>query len=76
MANIIPIFAPKYSTESFLLAQYKVKDGENIIKITKAKHMLGYEFSIDGEDARQYPLRSNGKIMCYEVPISACKRVK
>ena len=72
---MIEIWEPRYKDNVVLVACYKVTSGENKITFTKAKHLRGMVFSIDGEDIKCYPTTSNGKIKCYEVPMDALKRI-
>ncbi len=64
----IDITEPKYSTKEVLLACYKVKDGENVVRIRKGAHSGKY--TIDGERARGFRRGTNGVIDCYFVPLS------
>ena len=73
--NKIEIWQPKYKTDSVLIATYKVAP-ENTIIFTKAKHLEGKEYSISGADIRQFPVVNNGKISCYDVPMSALTLVR
>ena len=72
--NVIEIWQPKYMTDTCLIAAYKVKE-DNIIKFTKVKHLEGMKFKISGDDIRSCEIVSNGKIDCYNVPMSMLKRV-
>lgn len=75
MKNVIDIWNPKYKTDSVLIATYKVAE-ENTIIFTKAKHLEGKEYNISGDDIRQFPIVTNGKISCYDVPMSALTLTK
>jgi hypothetical protein len=57
----IEIWTPKYSTNSVLIAKYKV-GADNLIVFTKAKHLAGFEYRISGE--------------VYVVPFDSLERVK
>lgn len=72
MANI-EIWQPRYSTNSVLIAQYKVEPC-NYITFTKAKHLQGMTFYIDGDNVRSCPLVTNGRIKCYDVPFDLLQR--
>lgn len=71
----IEIWQPKYKTDSVLIATYKVS-AENIITFTKAKHLEGKEYQISGDKIRSCPVVNNGKIACYDVPMSELTLVK
>lgn len=73
---MIEIWEPKYSTQSVLVAAYKLKPGVNQIIFTKANHLQGAIFEITQDEAVKYPMRSNGKIKCYDIPLDKFKRVK
>ncbi len=66
---MIEIWMPRYKDRTVLIAKYKVAHGANLIKFTKAKHLLGKVFSVKGEDVFKCPVQSNGRISCYVVPM-------
>lgn len=68
---MIEIWQPKYSTNSVLIATYKVTRGKNRIKFTKAKYLQGKVFEVDGKEVMECPVITNGRISCYDVPMSA-----
>lgn len=68
MNTPIEVWAPKYSTDSVLIGTHHVKDGLNTIVFTKANHLKGGVYSIDGKNARTYPKQPNGKGFVYVVP--------
>lgn len=70
---MIEIWKPRYKDSTVLIASYKIVPGENEIIFTKAKHLMGKVFSIQGSDIARYPLCYNGRIECYVVPLSALK---
>lgn len=70
---MIEIWMPRYKDQVCLIATYKVHDGVNEIRFTKAKHLAGKVFEVDGEDVRRCPKDSNGRIDCYAVPMSMLK---
>lgn len=72
--NYIEIWEPKYSTNSVLIATYKVVNGINRVIFTKAKRLADYEYEISGEEIRKCPTQENGNIMVYVVPLSAFKK--
>lgn len=67
-AQDIEIWQPRYHDNVILIAKHKVGT-HNRITFTKAKHLAGQEFYLSGENIRQWPLESNGRIMCYVVPL-------
>ena len=71
---MIEIWQPRYKDNRVLIAAHKVEDGVNEIIFTKAKHLEGVVFTIEGDEIRSCPLESNGKIDCYSVPLSRLKR--
>lgn len=71
---MIEIWAPRYKDDVALIAPFKVKDGDNVIRFTKAKHLAGMEFHIDGDIIRQCPKDDNGKITCFAVPMDLLRR--
>lgn len=72
---MIEIWNPKYSTDEVLIAKYKVSPGINRIKFTKAKALKGMIFEIEGSEIMKYPVKPNGKIPCYFVPMEKLKNV-
>lgn len=70
------IFTPRYHDKkdngswTVLLACYKVQGASPIIIFTfsKAKHLQGVRKAMKRIDVMKYPLGTNGKIPCYEVP--------
>ncbi len=75
MANVIEIWQPRYKDRTVLLATYKVKDGENLIKFTKAPELKGL-YRVDGSRVRACPISNNGKIDCFTVPLSYLEKVE
>ena len=71
--NRIEIWSPKHSTQSVLVDVRKVK-ADNVIYFTKAKHLEGHEYYISGEEAKSCPVRSNGRIMCYDISMNKLER--
>ena len=72
--NYIEIWEPKYSTNSVLIATYKVVNGINRVIFTKAKRLADYEYEILGSDIKKCPTQENGNILVYVVPLSAFKK--
>jgi len=66
---MIEIWSPRYHDRTVLIAKYKVSDGINKIKFTKALSLAGKVFSIKGADIKKHPTESNGRIPCYAVPL-------
>ena len=70
----LEIWQPRYKDQMVLIAKYKVKPEEEYkIVFTKAKHLEGQDFFMNGDIIMQYPLESNGKIDCYAVPMAVIK---
>ncbi len=66
---MINIWKPRYHDRKVLIAKYKVADGINRIRFTKAKHLKDQIFEMSGMVIQSYPVTTNGKIPCYEVPL-------
>ena len=66
--NTIDIWAPKYSTNSVLVASHKILNGNNRVIFTKAKHLEGGVYEMDGEKMRTYPSQPNGKGVVHVIP--------
>lgn len=71
-SHVIEIWEPKYSTNTVLVDTRKVRL-HNIIVFTKAKSLEGKKFYINGQKLSKCPTVSNGKIACYDVPMSYLK---
>lgn len=76
MDNVIEIWAPRYSTNSVLIASHKVKAGPNKVVFTKAKHLEGAVYQMDGGKIRSYPTQPNGKGVVHIVPFKDLECVK
>ena len=63
----ITILAPRWHDRKVLIAGFKVGT-HNVITFTKAPTYPG-QYYLSGETIRKYPLGTNGKIKCYEVPL-------
>ncbi len=73
---MIEIWSPRYSTNSVLVAMYKVLPGENLVRFTKAKHLAGMTYKFDGNAVREKcPIETNGKIACYAIPMDMLERI-
>ncbi len=67
---MIDIWCPRYHDRVVLVACCKVRRGDNAIRFTKAKHLKGHTFNLDGAYMKSCPQESNGVIPCYAVPLS------
>ena len=72
---MIEIFAPRWRDRVALIAKYKVTNGVNKIRFTKAGSYNGI-YSADGDSIRKSPIDSNGRIECYAVPLDTLERVE
>ena len=70
---MIEIWAPKYSTNEALIGSHHVHKGQNEIVFTKAKHLKGKVFVMDGEQIKNYPQQANGRGIVYRVPMGDLK---
>jgi hypothetical protein len=66
--NKIEIWSPRYKDRTVLIAAYKVRDMNEIV-FTKSKHLAGMSFFMRGFDIKKYPKTTNGKLVCYTVPL-------
>ena len=66
---MIEVWSPRYKDDTCLIACYKVSDGINQIRFTKAKHLQGKVFEVDSKTVRACPIQSNGRIDVYAVPM-------
>lgn len=66
LQNIV-VFQPRWHDRKVLIAGFKVGE-HNKITFPKTPSMKG-DFYLSGKTIRKYPKESNGKIMCYVVPI-------
>lgn len=74
---VLQIWEPKYTTDSVLLATYKVnKSGDTYITFTHDTRLSGRLFKVAKEDVLTAPTKSNGKITCYNIPMSKLKEVE
>ena len=65
--NEIRIWEPRYHSRSVLIDPKKVRE-HNIITFTKGTYK-GQKYYIRGQILKQYPLTSNGSILCHDVPM-------
>lgn len=72
--QLIDIWQPRWKDRKVLIASHKVGVHNKII-FSKTKSLPG-EYYISGLDIRQYPGQSNGKIMCYCVPLDALQKLE
>jgi hypothetical protein len=68
--NIIKIWEPKYSTNEVLIGKHHVASGMNEIVFTRAPHLEGKVYLMDGEKIRSFPKQPNGKGFVYCVPMT------
>jgi hypothetical protein len=66
--QLFTIFQPRWKDRSVLLACYKVGTHNKIV-FTKAPSMGTDHYYVSGETVRSCPQQTNGKIMCYCVPV-------
>lgn len=65
--QVLEIRAPRWHDRKVLIAKYKVGTHNKII-FTDAPSLEG-EFYLSGSRAQRCPLVSNGKLICYAVPL-------
>ena len=65
----IEVWKPKYSTREVFVATHKIKSGWNYIEITQDSAYEGKLLKIDGEEARKWPTKENGRGMVYMIPL-------
>ena len=70
----IEVFAPRWHDRKALIAAYKMKTGENLVRFTRAGTYNGL-YTVSGYDVFDCPLETNGKIDCYAVPLSRLRRL-
>lgn len=69
--QMIEIWQPRWKDHKVLIAKHKVGLHNKII-FTRTPSMPG-EYYASGEDIQKYPITDNGKIPCYEFPVSELK---
>lgn len=62
------IWEPRWKDKVVLLAAHKVGT-HNKIKFTKTPSMGTEPYYIDGKTVKKYKKESNGRLMCYAVPL-------
>ena len=72
----IEIWQPRYKDKKVLIAKYRVSSGTNKIVFTRAKHLKGITFKIDGMEIAKHPIESNGSIPCYAVPMDKLEKIE
>lgn len=70
-ANKIEIWQPRWKDRVVLIAKHKVGLHNDIV-FTKAKSLPNHYY-LSGEDIRQSPTDTNGKLVCYAVPMDKLK---
>lgn len=65
--NLIEIWQPRWKDRTVLIAKYKVGTHNEIV--FKKAPTFPDRYYLSGETIRNYPLSSNGKLMCYQVPV-------
>ena len=70
-ANKIEIWQPWWKDRVVLIAKHKVGLHNDIV-FTKAKSLPNHYY-LSGEDIRQSPTDTNGKLACYAVPMDKLK---
>lgn len=71
VCSTIEIWQPRWKDRKVLIAKFKVAD-HNLITFTKTKSYPD-TYYLSGKDIQQYPITSNGRIECYEVPLKELK---
>lgn len=66
--HIITIWAPRWHDRTVLVGKHRVKKGMNYIKFNQAPSLPSL-YHMHSDQMKCYPLESNGKIMCYAVPL-------
>lgn len=67
--NKMEIIQPRWKDRVVMLACYKVGTHNEIV-FTKTPSMPG-SYYVSGKVAMSYPKQTNGKLMCYAVPLDA-----
>lgn len=73
--NTISIWEPRWHDRTVLISTARVKEHNRIV-FTKAKSLEGKEFFISWNKLKTYKKESNGKIMCYVVPLDDLKEMR
>ena len=72
---MIEIWQPRYHDKKVLIAKYKVSNGMNEIKFTRAKHLKDMVFRIHSMEIAKCPVETNGTIPCYAVPMDKLENI-
>lgn len=76
MKNIIEVWNPKYSTNEVLVSLYKLKQGDNYIRITKDKNYKDKLLKINYQDTLQFGIQQNGRGKVRVIPVIAFETVE
>ena len=75
--RVIEIWQPRYHDGVVLIACHKVTDGWNYLRFTKAPSLKGVLYQFNGTSVRDLcEVQSNGKILCFVVPMSMLMEVE
>ena len=68
---LLKIWQPRWHDRKVLLSKYKVDMSGSYIDVifTKTKLLPGV-YTIRKEDIMKHPLETNGKILCYSIPLN------
>ncbi len=66
--NAVCIWQPKFSTKVVLIDRLKVRSGKNYVFFAADVNHTSL-YSYDGDKAKTCPLTTNGKILCYNIPL-------
>lgn len=66
----IDIWAPRYSRKDVLVAERKIFNWPNYIRITRDQSYKGKLLVIHGEEASKYPRQQNGGINVICIPLT------
>ena len=73
---MIEIYEPRWHDRKVLVAAYKVKDDNEIVFTRSTSLSPDTRYKISGAEIKKYPLGTNGKIDCYEVPLDVITKNK
>jgi len=73
--NVIEIWQPRYKDNTVLIATYKVKQGYNYVRFTKAKHLEGMLFRFHSTDINTNNVQRNGKALMYILPFDKLENI-
>lgn len=66
----IEIWQPRWKDKTVLIAKHKVRDHSTIYFTRTNSIPMEATFPLTREQIMKHPLSTNGKIPCYEVPLS------